>query len=134
MWVWFSGAIGVALLFKKGRWNTPVELCGLLFLAGMAAACPGLYFRNHYFLMAMPGLALLNAFFILTVAGTLKKLQPAWLVQMRCHLAWHVRLILGNLIPDNYKMWFGMNPLQISRVLYGNSPYPESSRRREVFE
>src|SRR6202021_2816877 len=56
-WVWFSGIAGMFFLLRKGERTTPVELAGLLFLAALAAACPGFYFRNHYFLMAMPGLA-----------------------------------------------------------------------------
>ncbi|HUA64504.1 MAG TPA: glycosyltransferase family 39 protein, partial [Alphaproteobacteria bacterium] len=47
-------------------------LPALMFLAGLAATIPGFYFRNHYFLMAMPGLALLNAAFIFAATQFLR--------------------------------------------------------------
>lgn len=118
MWVWFSGIAGLLFLLRKREWNAPVELAGLLFLAALAAACPGFYFRNHYFLMAMPGLALLNAVFIFTFAQTLKgSSAPDWLkISLPLGLA---AFILGNLLLNNGKMWFEMTPLEVSRALYG---------------
>ena len=122
------------------------ELAALMFLAGMAAACPGFYFRNHYFLMAMPALALLNAAFILTVAKALNDRLNApqsrssrdegksairnpggpganrSAIVALCLIAF----ILGDLLVNNAAMWFELTPLQLSRQLYGNNPFPES--------
>jgi hypothetical protein len=122
-WVWFSGIAGLFFLLGKRERNTPVELAGLIFLAALAAACPGFYFRNHYFLMAMPGLALLNAVFILAVAEILKNSRaPSWLTtSLPLGLA---AFILGNLLVNNGKMWFAMTPLEVSRTLYG-PPFAE---------
>ena len=44
-----------------------------LFIGGMLVTCPGFYFRNHYFLAAMPGLALLNAVAVTAVIDFLKR-------------------------------------------------------------
>jgi 4-amino-4-deoxy-L-arabinose transferase-like glycosyltransferase len=124
MLVWLCGLIALPLVFLKKERSNPVELIGLIFLAGMAAACPGLYFRNHYFLMAVPGLALLNAFFILSVARSLKNSgchgRSKWLPTGL------VVFLLGNLLFNNFRIWFMETPLQASRELYGTSPYPES--------
>lgn len=123
MWVWASGVVGLFFLFRKGEWEGPAELAGILFLAGMAAVFPGFYFRNHYFIMAMPGLSLLNAVFILGVANTLKKSAVHGLKWLAPCLA---LFILGNLFINNCKAWFAMTPLEVSRQLYSINPFPES--------
>ena len=121
---WLLGLMGLILLREKKAWNTPVELAALIFLAGMAAACPGLYFRNRYFLMAMPGLALLDAWLILGLARYLKSTgfpgRSKWIP-----IGFAV-VLFESLLTTNYHIWFADTPLQASRELYGTSPYPES--------
>ena len=123
MWVWASAMAGLFFLFRKREWKGPAELAGILFLAGMAAVFPGFYFRNHYFIMAMPGLSLLNAVFILGVANTLKESAVHGLKWMAPCLA---LFILGNLVVNNRKAWFAMTPIELSRQLYSINPFPES--------
>lgn len=124
MAAWFAGIAGMLFLLRPRPWKGPAGLAALLFIAGLAAACPGLYFRNHYFLMAMPGLALLNAIFILTIAQAIKNSAgPRWLILLPACL---VVFILGNLIVNNCEIWFAATPLEASRQLYGTSPYPEA--------
>lgn len=123
-WVWFFGIAGLFFLGRSGERKGPAGLAALLFLAGMAAACPGFYFRNHYFLMAMPGLALVNAAFILSIARAVQNYNlPGWLKLLPAYIT---VLILGNLIIGNSHIWFTTTPLQASRELYGTSPYPET--------
>ncbi len=123
-WVWFLGIAGLIFILRRRVWNTPVELAGLLFLAGMLATCPGFYFRNHYFLMVMPGLALLNAVAVMTLAEALKDIHAArWAKWLPLCLT---GLIVGNLMADNGKTWFEQSPVEISRELYDISPFPES--------
>jgi hypothetical protein len=123
-WIWVAGIGGLVLVLRKGEGKTPVELAGLMFLAGLAAACPGFYFRNHYFIMAMPGLALLNAIFVLTIARTLRSFGFVyWSIGLPIGLA---ILIFANFVVDNRDIWFDATPMEASRILYGTSPYPES--------
>jgi Dolichyl-phosphate-mannose-protein mannosyltransferase len=122
IWVWFAAIVGIFVLL---RLNGPsAGLPGVIFLAGLAGACPGLYFRNHYFIMAMPGAALLNAGFILGVGQTLKNSGFArsakWLPVCLGVL------IIGDLIVDNGQIWWTGSPVEVSRRLYGNNPFPEA--------
>lgn len=124
IWVWFMGMVGMILILRKRDWSASMELVVLLFLAGMLATCPGFYFRSHYFLMVMPGLALLNAVAILTLAGFLKSRGAVqWANWLPVCLA---GLIIGNLLADNWRMWFEQSPVEISRELYDINPFPES--------
>jgi len=140
IWPWLFGIVGLLCIWKKAAWKGPVELAALMFLAGMAAACPGFYFRNHYFLMAMPGLALLNAAFILTLAKAFKNhfnpSRPSSSSDKR-HSAFRIphsafimlcltTFIIGDLVLNNAGTWFNTAPLQLSRQLYGNNPFPEA--------
>jgi hypothetical protein len=93
----------------------------------MAAAIPGFYFRNHYFLMAMPGLALLNAVFIFTVVNILQTARTIggsgagrWLPLCLAGF------IVGDLVVNNAKMWFERSPVQLSRELYRGNPFAEA--------
>jgi hypothetical protein len=124
MWVWFAGVVGMALLLRYREWKAPVELAALMFLAGLAAACPGFYFRNHYFIMAMPGLALLNAALVLIITRVLKN-SGATQISIWLPLGLAI-FILGDLVVNNWEIWFGATPMEASRQLYGISPYPES--------
>ncbi|HEV2454176.1 MAG TPA: glycosyltransferase family 39 protein [Verrucomicrobiae bacterium] len=107
---------------KSGiRWT---NVASLMFLAGMAAVCPGYYFRNHYFLMVMPGLALLDAAFIITVANAVKGSVAAnWSKWLPLGL---VVFVVGNLVINNAGMWFGKTPGQLSRELYAANPFSEA--------
>ncbi len=104
--------------------NWRSTLPALMFLAGLAAACPGFYFRNHYFLMAVPGLALLNAAFVLTVARALKNRgYGPWVNWLPMCLT---AFVVGDVLVNNGRMWFDMTPVQLSRELYPGNPFPES--------
>ncbi|HEV2319794.1 MAG TPA: hypothetical protein VGV18_08600, partial [Verrucomicrobiae bacterium] len=113
----------------RPRWpRCEPQLAAVMFLAGMAATCPGFYFRSHYFLMVMPGLALLNAGFILTVANILKSTG----VPGRSGARWWMPLcltviVVGDLALNNAKIWFDTGPAQLSKELYGANPFAEAA-------
>jgi hypothetical protein len=122
--VWFSGVAGMIFLLRQRVRRAPVELAAIVFLAGLAGTCPGFYFRNHYFIMTMPGLALLNTAFVLTIGRTLKK---AGLARSSVWVSLCLSfLILGNLVVNNWGLWFDTTPVEIERLIYGNSPFPEA--------
>jgi len=124
-WVWCLGLTGLGLLFLRRQRSGVVVLAAGLFLAGLAATCPGFYFRGHYFLMAMPGLALLGAAWLLALAGWVKK-HP----QIRSLKFLPLCLFLigvGDLFARNAEIWFRLTPLEVSRRLYGLNPFPESA-------
>ena len=124
LWVWLFGAAAVVLSLVQKKWERPVVLSGLLFLTGMLAACPGFYFRGHYFLLAAPGLALLNAAAVLAFRDVLTDIsQVRWIKAAPACL---FCLALAGLVAKNCEIWFRLTPCEISRRLYGASPFPES--------
>jgi hypothetical protein len=125
VWVWLFGVAGLGLVFLRTERRRAAVIGAGLFLAGMVAACPGFYFRGHYFLMAMPGLALLNATLILAIADKLKKFQQVRMLQLLPVILFCA--IAGDLIVRNSGTWFLLTPFEISRKLYGSNPFPESA-------
>jgi hypothetical protein len=73
------------------------------------AVCPGLYFRGHYFILMLPAVALL--------AGAVVRERPMY-------LAFSAALLLSLVTQRDFL--FRMSPLQVSRELYGRSPFPEA--------
>lgn len=140
VWVWIFGIAGLICLFRKGESQADAKvsenpqseisnkcspgLAAVMFLAAIAATVPGFYFRNHYFLMAMPGLALLNAVFILTIAKIANKSHTArWTKWVLLCLS---IFIVGDLVVDNAKMWLKASPAQLSKELYSSNPFSEA--------
>ena len=124
IWIWLLGVMGLALVFFRTQYRRAAILGGGLFLAGMLAACPGFYFRGHYFLMVMPGLALLNAALLFAIAGWLKKLPDVRLLKYLPVCLFGV--VVADLLARNATLWFSASPPEICRVLYDFSPFPES--------
>ena len=125
IWVWLFGVAGLGLVFLRTKFRRAAAIGAGLFLAGMAAACPGFYFRGHYFLMAMPGLALLNATLILAVAARLEKIPRVRMLRLLPACLYCV--VVGDLIVRNSATWFTLTPYEVSRALYGSNPFPESA-------
>lgn len=124
IWVWLFGVIGIALVFLRTHYRRAAFFGTTLLAAGLVATIPGFYFRGHYFLMAMPGIALLNAALLLALADRIKKspqVQMLKLVPVCLFL-----VIIGDLMVRNAAIWFQLTPDQVSRKIYGFSPFPES--------
>lgn len=113
------GAIGLAVDPARAHARA---LAGLFVLSSALAVTPGLYFRHHYFLVALPALALL--------AG----LAPGTVARIFAH---RPRLAAGAVaavvaVPVLHALWtervvlFRATPLEVARTIYGWSPFPES--------
>ena len=124
IWVWVLGMPALGLVFARTQYRRAAILGGGLFLAGMVAACPGFYFRGHYFLMVMPGLALLNAVLLHTIADRLKNFPQIRLLKILPACLFFI--VAGDLLVRNGEIWFKLTPFEISRRLYDFSPFSES--------
>jgi len=124
MWVWIFGAGAMLLLFVNTSRKRLVAVGAGLLAAGLVAVCPGLYFRNHYFLMVIPGVALLNSAVILELQDRAGRSMKFRGVQWPAALL--VLVLAGELAIRNSPEWFLMSPTAFIRKLYGISPFPES--------
>lgn len=91
--------------------------------ASAAAICPGLYFRPHYFVLLLPAAALLAAL----GAALLARALPARVAALRPAAALVLVLAaLGEVALKQRAFLLTYTPEQISRALYGPSPFPEA--------
>lgn len=120
---WILGMIGFVIALRKR--------CGLslisfvLFLGGLLAVIPGFYFRNHYFLAALPGLALLNAVAMAAAGNWLRQKKRSILLQALPVSAFLVCIFATAW--NGRGVWFDGSPDQISRRTYGLNPFIEAA-------
>lgn len=121
--LWILAAFGALACFrdKNFRARRPF-LFGLLAFSGLAL-CPGLYFREHYFILVLPALCLLigAAFatiedFCLRFSGP-QRLLPLLLLAAACALP----------LLAQKRFVTAPNPMRVSQLIYGLEPFPEAA-------
>ena len=129
LWV-LAGAGMVAPLWdeaarKRGRFTT------LFAIVSFLAICPGLYFREHYFVLLLPATALLAAIAAAASARALaRRLLPAR-PEGRGRLAACILLpaFSAALLYPAFRdraFFFALPPEKVSRAAYGPNPFPEA--------
>jgi hypothetical protein len=119
--LWALGAAGAVacLVSKKLRASAPV-LIGLL-IFGALATTPGLYFRQHYFIVALPAVCLLIGAAVAWADGAGRRA-----------LAFAAPVVfaaaLGSAVYAERVFFFTLDPIAASRSIYGTNPFPESER------
>lgn len=107
--VWVLAAVGLVLIWRKRERIQQAMFAIAFLLFSFLAVCPGLYFREHYFVLMLPAVALL--------AGAA--------VQARM-MYWIFAAALVFSIGMQRQFLFRLNPIEASRELYGNNPFPEA--------
>ena len=122
--IWLIAGLGLTALPWCSRARSHGTFVGLFLLFSVLAVCPGLYFREHYFILMLPAVSLLAG---LAVSCATDKLS-AWrgspalnAVPMLLFLA-----AFGYTIYGQREIFFQMTPLEVSRSIYGANPFPEA--------
>jgi hypothetical protein len=123
-WLWILALLGLSTAF----WNPDVRRHAV-FVFGLtvfscAAVCPGLHFREHYFILMLPAVAILIAVAVASAARLLTaKFTSRWL---------HVFPVIvfaaawGLAIHRNAEVYFKLTALQACRSFYFPSPFSEA--------
>jgi hypothetical protein len=122
--LWLAGGLGLVAL-GVGRWPARVRVWvpGLL-VASFVAVCPGLHFRDHYFILLLPALALLIA---VAFVGAARLLALAWPLPLaRLASAALFAVLSGIVVMGQAEFLFAMTPRTILRTCYGVCPFTES--------
>lgn len=119
--VWAFAAVGlIACVRHRSLRTSSAALVGLLVVSALAVT-PGLYFRKHYFILALPAIALLAGAAV-AWAGTFR----AWITRGVALL-----LVAGGFTSALYvdrAFFFQLGPAAASRLIYGANPFPEAER------
>lgn len=116
-----------ASLRSKDRATRGVFLV-LFVVFSFLAVCPGLYFREHYFLFLLPSVAFAGGSAIDLLSQTLRQRGRSVvpLVLVISSLSW-------SLYADS-DVLFRLPLEKISRLMYGDNPFPESAAIAEYIE
>ena len=122
--IWILAAAGAVLFFVRHR-----DRDAKVFLAGLAAfsflaVCPGLFFRQHYFIVTFPAVGLFAGAGIAALAAGEKKSARAG----GRRIAWAFAAVAAVAASAAWQRdpFFVWDPNQVSRALYWSNPFPES--------
>ncbi len=113
----FLAVAGLAVAFSSQRKRETVFALVFLFFSFLATT-PGLYFRQHYFVLLLPAFAL-----ILGMAVECLRPASGW---MRFTPVAVLAGLLGLNLFLQRREFFEVPPQQLSRVIYGENPFLES--------
>ncbi|MBI2686508.1 MAG: glycosyltransferase family 39 protein [Acidobacteria bacterium] len=103
--IWIAAGAGAVILWREGRFL----ILGFL-LTSFLAICPGLYFREHYFILMLPAVAL--------CAGAAAKFSyPA---------LWAVTAVILFSVFEQGEFLFQVSPMTATNAVYGANPFPEA--------
>jgi Dolichyl-phosphate-mannose-protein mannosyltransferase len=122
--LWVIAGIGLTTFLWCSRGRSHGAFFGLFLLFSILAVCPGLYFREHYFILMLPALSLLVGLAVSCTTDRLSawRLSPAMsATPMVLFLAAFAWTIYGQ-----REVFFQMTPLEVCRTLYGANPFPEA--------
>lgn len=124
--IWLIAASGtVAVLWTpKARLQTVLVLGFLLF--SFAAVCPGYYFRQHYFVLALPAVSLLCGVAVSrATAMTREAFRNPWLAILPAAV---FGIALGISVLHDADFFFVKDPIVSCREIYGPNPFPEAEK------
>jgi 4-amino-4-deoxy-L-arabinose transferase-like glycosyltransferase len=122
LWTLAAGGAVAGVWNKRLRAGTLFCLVFLFFSA--LAVCPGLYFRHHYFIFVLPAVALLAG----TGISALSTALPSRATASKLVSLVVIAAALALPIMRYRKLFFEVSPVQVSRMVYGESPFQESVR------
>jgi hypothetical protein len=115
--LWWIALAGMVLLFVDAETRKHWMFVVAFTVAGLLATTPGLYFRPHYFIVLFPAIAMLNG---VAVAAASR------LVPWRTAPAFAYVLVFLFTLSQQWSTVVTMEPLTITRALYGDNPFPEA--------
>ncbi len=122
--LWIIVGLGLACLcLTRLALNTRIFLAGF-FVLSFLAVCPGLYFRQHYFIVLVPSAALLAGFAV-SWSGQwlLKKNSAPWLRPLPFLVA---AIACVQSVYADRAVLFTLPPREACVAVYGTQPFPES--------
>ncbi len=122
--IWLIAGAGLTTFLWCSRARSHRVFVGLFLLFSILAVCPGLYFREHYFILMLPAVSLLAGLAVSCATNKLTAWKPSRAlsaVPMLLFLAAFAYTIYGQ-----REIFFQMTPLEVCRSIYGANPFPEA--------
>lgn len=123
-WIYILAIAGVVIIFAF-RFSIKQKILSIAFLIfGILATTPGFYFRQHYFVVALPGIALLAAITLDSFRMVFEKIK---MKTFGIVLPLVILFILFNNTFSGAKWYyFPQDPVMLCKMIYGTNPFVES--------
>jgi len=122
--VWAMAVLGLGcVFFTTLTRDTRIFLAGF-FVASFLAVCPGMYFRNHYFILLAPAIGLLAGLAGSWCATRLAKVSGTPWLRFLPLLA--ATVACAQCLYPGRAVFFSLTPREACRAVYGWNPFPES--------
>lgn len=123
MWIWLIAALGISAIFwDNATRSRALFLIGFLVFSFLAV-CPGLLFREHYFILVLPAISLLAG---VGVSAATKFGRSSANRALLCVPAGLFILALAASFYANRNFFFATDFYALSRRIYGGNPFPEA--------
>jgi len=124
VWIWIIAVVGITAFVwdEEIRPQSPFVIGFLLF--SFLAVCPGLLFREHYFILMLPAVSVLAG---IAVSSGMKIIsRDRQTRSLRYAPAIILFLALGWCFYTQRDFFLENNPTATSRGIYGGNPFPEA--------
>ena len=145
-WLWLLATLGMVVLWRQPTLRPWRLFLLMLTVFSIAGVCPGLHFREHYFLLLIPAASLLcgaawcawsrSAGRVLRWVARISRVShgpaPAWVSRPGSVLAARavfgglIVLALGSSLAASADVFFWLTPDQACRRVYPGNPFPEA--------
>jgi MFS family permease len=122
--IWILAGAGLVFILLRRKSVFPIVFTVALLGASLATACPGLYFRQHYFIPFLPALGILTGAAIQIGFDEIEHRQwkKTWLLlPLVLFLAAAADTIMRHRI-----LFFSISPDEAARAIYRENPFPEA--------
>jgi len=117
-------AVGLLAVWCDRKLRPRAVLVTGFLLSGFLATAPGLYFREHYFVMMMPAMSLLIGASVMWIGQLLSRLRFAPVLRFVPLLLFLAAVAQVMIV--SREVFFESTLIRASRLTYGASPFPES--------
>ena len=121
---WLMAGFGAVFLCIRNKFCSDKIFVLGLFIFSFLALCPGLIFRDHYFVLLLPSVAMLAGAGFSTVEMLITPSRYIRIAPYVAHLLIVPAIMYSIYQEKNIFLFF--TPYQVSRATHGSNPFPEA--------
>jgi hypothetical protein len=122
--VWIIAALGLTTLVWNRENRAHAGFIGGFLLCSFLAVCPGLFFREHYFIVMLPVVALLAGIAVYSATNLVARAGCGWALTAAPVLLFLAAF--GHSVVQQRASLFEMDPLRACHEQYVDNPFPEA--------
>lgn len=122
--LWIIAAAGLVVSLWDAKRTATLGFLVSFLVFSFVAVCPGLLFREHYFVLLLPAIALLCAAAVSAGTDLLRASETTKKWTVGPALLFLLCFVLT--VAGQGRVFFVDDPLRVSREIYGENPFPEA--------